>query len=438
MKPIWLIPTAVAFSLFLIASSMKSGWLYLVSSVMFALVIADSIYARHSTRSLSLKRECPDEVYEGEDFEVALDARNKSRIPAFFLRIQDEQFLLQTSQKPHGIWRKIHQMFFSAQEELAMEERRRRKWEQSVFVERVGGRAELKTSYSLRAPKRGVYSNARMCLQSNGILGTSASSLVKSIPSEIVVFPKPYPLSYFPCGQVESATYSESFESARRGYSQDYYGVREYVRGDSLKSIHWKSTAKRGKLIVKEYQQEIIPLSYILLLLAAPLWGDEIENSLEDGLRATASILRYFSYAGRKTGLLFFENKKLEMVEGELENLLSALASYVELEESTEIGELAGAFSFPEKRLSRESQVIFVTNYKLEDVSYFIREVAPTFSPILVEVLEESYAPSFNSTTIGAGESLGAISERLGGLYIVTHNRGIETCLNAPSNITGG
>lgn len=436
MKPIWLIPTAVAFSLFLIASSMKSGWLYLVSSVMFALVIADSVYARHSTRSLSLKRECPDEVYEGEDFEVELEIRNKSRIPAFLLQIQDEQFLFQPSKKPHGIWRKIHQTFFSAREELAREERRRKRWEQDIFIEKIGGRAELKTSYNLRAPKRGVYPNARICLQSNGILGTSASSFVESIPSEITVFPKPYPLSYFPCGQFESATYSESFESARRGYSQDYYGVREYVHGDSLKSIHWKSTAKRGKLIVKEYQQEISPLSYILLLLAAPFWGDEIENSLEDGLRATASILKYFSHVGRKTGLLFFENKKLEMVEGEVGNLLRVLASYTELEESTKMGELASAFDFPEKLLPG-SQVVLITNLEPEDISSFVGEAAPTLSPILVEVLEESYAPSFDSTTMGAGESLGAISEKLDGLYIVTHNQGIETCLNAPSNITG-
>ncbi len=33
-------------------------------------------------------------------------------------------------------------------------------------------------------------------------------------------------------------------------------GVREYVHGDALKRIHWKSSAKRGKLMVKEFEQD--------------------------------------------------------------------------------------------------------------------------------------------------------------------------------------
>jgi uncharacterized protein (DUF58 family) len=33
-------------------------------------------------------------------------------------------------------------------------------------------------------------------------------------------------------------------------------GVREYVHGDPLKRIHWPSTARRGKLMVKEFEQD--------------------------------------------------------------------------------------------------------------------------------------------------------------------------------------
>ena len=33
-------------------------------------------------------------------------------------------------------------------------------------------------------------------------------------------------------------------------------GVREYVPGDPMKRIHWPSTARRGQLIVKEFEQD--------------------------------------------------------------------------------------------------------------------------------------------------------------------------------------
>ena len=52
---------------------------------------------------------------------------------------------------------------------------------------------------------------------------------------------------------------ADSYEWGRKGIGQDYYGVREYVRGDSLRHIHWRSSARHGQLIVKEYQQEFRP-----------------------------------------------------------------------------------------------------------------------------------------------------------------------------------
>lgn len=40
------------------------------------------------------------------------------------------------------------------------------------------------------------------------------------------------------------------------GESDEFVSLREYREGDSLKKVHWASTAKREKLVVKEYQDE--------------------------------------------------------------------------------------------------------------------------------------------------------------------------------------
>lgn len=45
-----------------------------------------------------------------------------------------------------------------------------------------------------------------------------------------------------------------SFTSPRAGSGTEVFGVREYRPGDPLRRIHWRSTARRGKLIVREFE----------------------------------------------------------------------------------------------------------------------------------------------------------------------------------------
>jgi uncharacterized protein (DUF58 family) len=40
----------------------------------------------------------------------------------------------------------------------------------------------------------------------------------------------------------------------RAGHGNDLYGVREYRAGDSLRRIHWRTSARRGQLVVREFE----------------------------------------------------------------------------------------------------------------------------------------------------------------------------------------
>ena len=44
--------------------------------------------------------------------------------------------------------------------------------------------------------------------------------------------------------------------SRRRGGESEFERLREYRRGDEYRSIDWKATARRQKLISREYQLE--------------------------------------------------------------------------------------------------------------------------------------------------------------------------------------
>ncbi len=41
-----------------------------------------------------------------------------------------------------------------------------------------------------------------------------------------------------------------------KGFGTEFYGLRDYVRGDPIKSIDWKATARVNKLITREYEDE--------------------------------------------------------------------------------------------------------------------------------------------------------------------------------------
>ncbi len=75
----------------------------------------------------------------------------------------------------------------------------------------------------------------------------------------------------------------------RRPSGFDVHSVREYEEGESLRKVHWKSTARRGQLMVKELQDE--PRDEVAILLdadARSVAGD----SFDAQVRVAGSLLR--------------------------------------------------------------------------------------------------------------------------------------------------
>ncbi|MCL2455610.1 MAG: DUF58 domain-containing protein [Micrococcales bacterium] len=67
-----------------------------------------------------------------------------------------------------------------------------------------------------------------------------------------------------------------------------FHAIREYVPGDSLRHVHWKSTAKVGRLMVREYEESRRSRLAVLLGLDA---GDYLdEDELELAISVAASL----------------------------------------------------------------------------------------------------------------------------------------------------
>jgi uncharacterized protein (DUF58 family) len=82
-------------------------------------------------------------------------------------------------------------------------------------------------------------------------------------------------------------------------------GVREYVPGDSLNRIHWRSTAHLGKLVVKEFDIDLSEKIWIILdLNKESNYGSGMEATEEYGVTVAASIAKKYTDAGLHVGMI--------------------------------------------------------------------------------------------------------------------------------------
>ncbi|MEM9367315.1 MAG: DUF58 domain-containing protein [Planctomycetota bacterium] len=76
--------------------------------------------------------------------------------------------------------------------------------------------------------------------------------------------------------------------ASRVGESTEFLGTREWRQGDRIRDIHWPSSARVGRLIAREYQEEYFVRLAVVLDVEAPRARDEVR--LERAVSLTAGI----------------------------------------------------------------------------------------------------------------------------------------------------
>lgn len=89
--------------------------------------------------------------------------------------------------------------------------------------------------------------------------------------------------------------------------STEFEELREYHRGDPLKNVNWKATAKNStrdlELIVNEYEPEARKNVWFFLDLHASLEvGTTLETALEDAIDITLALVHHFTARGHRVG----------------------------------------------------------------------------------------------------------------------------------------
>ena len=135
-----------------------------------------------------------------------------------------------------------------------------------AFVSRVGASESVTVVSENRFLQRGVYPLETLTLSTSFPFGWFTKERDVPLPGELVIWPRsdrPVRLPVPPGGRGRPQ-FSDS-SGAAPGARGEYRGLREYRVGDDPRDIHWRTTAKIGRPVIREYDLDTTEIVRICL-----------------------------------------------------------------------------------------------------------------------------------------------------------------------------
>src|SRR4051812_24258717 len=127
----------------------------------------------------------------------------------------------------------------------------------------AGARAEIRATLVPR--RRGVLMFASVDLVRPDPFGLAYGRIRKPLPERIVVLPRRYRLPPVLLPAQRLLQPGGHALASSIGDSEEFLSLREYRPGDSLRRVHWKSFARTGEPVVKEYESEFFERHALVL-----------------------------------------------------------------------------------------------------------------------------------------------------------------------------
>jgi uncharacterized protein (DUF58 family) len=157
------------------------------------------------------------------------------------------------------------------------------------------------------ARSRGIYHFSMLKVVSRDPLGLFSKHTAAGSPQTTLIHPATFEL---PELQLIAGRAWGRGDLSRQSHlpSPSVGGVCDYVPGDALSRIHWHTTARLNKFMVKELEHEASILGEELWVVL-DLWeqvqaGDGAESTVEYGVTIAASVAKKYLNAGWRVGLM--------------------------------------------------------------------------------------------------------------------------------------
>lgn len=252
--------------LFLIATNIQSGWLYVIISFLLLLCAVSVVMPWYMMRRLRVRVELPGMCERGSEAQATVFVENAGRAAAFIVKVKlDGGGGLEF--EPPGL-----------------------------VLMRVAGRSAAAQAASFRPSRRGPARMGAVELSCGAPAGIYTVRRSFDTGASTLVYPK---ISQKKGEEMAGAAADMSSGRREKFFALEdpyNYRLREYTPGDSLRRLHWKLTARRDRPIVRIHERKIYGHAGIFVDNLRASYGPGGDAEFEELLEQAVSLARYLLF----------------------------------------------------------------------------------------------------------------------------------------------
>jgi uncharacterized protein (DUF58 family) len=259
------------------------GWveLFVLGVAMMALVGVSVLLVRARSFTLGVRRVVrPSRLHVGENARVELAVANRGRLSTPVLTLRDPVAGTVGAR---------------------------------VRLAPLGPGKERQAAYRLPTTRRGILSIGPLEALRSDPLGLARRTLSVSGTVGIVVYPKVNRVTPPPGGREQPVAVRnrQMVQASRR---DSFAGLREYVPGDDLRLVHWRSSARTGELVIRQDEEPRPRATAVVLDLRR---NGHAGHSLERAVSVAASVVLAGRIAGQEVLLAATDGTSMVLRPGE-------------------------------------------------------------------------------------------------------------------------
>lgn len=303
--------------------------------------------------------------------------------------------------------------------------------------------------YSVRPVERGEYVFGNLNVFASSPIGIIRRRFVFQKDQMVPVYPSIIQMQQYDFLASSNRLTEFGLKKIRRiGHTQEFEQIKEYIKGDDVRTINWKATAKKSQLMVNQYQDERSQPIYSIIDTGRVMKMPFNELSLLDyAINATLAFSNVALKRNDKTGLLAFSKNIESFVPAvqKITHLNTIMESLYNINTRFLDSDFGLLYAHIKRKVNQRSLLMLYTNF--EHISALKRQL-PYISAIakkhvlVVIFFENSELESLISTD---AENIQAIyhktiaekfslEKRLMQKELQKH--GIHTILTKPENLT--
>jgi len=259
---------------------------------------------------------------------------------------------------------------------------------------RLAPGTQAEHTYTIRPTSRGVFTFGNLHYRIDGQLGLTRAQFIWPAPLEVKVYPNVKQLSQVELALAHASMMQYGLKPAHLiGEGSEFESLREYVRDDDYRTIDWKATAKRNRLITREYETERNQ-RLIIAIDTGRLMGAKVGDftKLDYAVNSAALLAQIGLTRGDLVGLLLFSNRIVAYLPPDKgREHLSQIVHFLHRAQTVRLeSDYALAFTHLARKNARRSLMVCFTDLVDAEASKSLissmRHLAPRHLPLCVTI----------------------------------------------------